>query len=460
MDKKLKVAVIGGGLTGLSSAYYLEKNASQQGIGIDVTLIEAGSHFGGKINTVQKDGFVIERGPDSFLKRKRAALDLIEDLGLTDQVVSNQTGKAFILKNARLHPIPEASVMGVPTQLAPIMHSDLLTDAGKAAVLNDLILPRQTYAEDISVGEFFRKRLGEELVDHIISPLLSGIYAGNINKLSLAATQPQFLNVEKTTGSLILGLNGKAPKTKPKEGQFATLRKGLRSLVEAMVAEMKGKCLLNTKVDHLTASDNGYRIHLNNGEKIDTDYIIVTTPVQEAYRLLPNATFLIRDDADKNTSVATIAMAFNEEDVSLPEEGTGFVVSRKEPVPITASTWTHLKWPHTVPQGKCLLRAYVGKAGEEHVLNNSDEALTSLAVSELQKVFPITGDPLFSVVSRWPDAMPQYGVGHKNWLEEVDRGLSKLYPGVYVAGASYDGVGLPDCIRQGKEKAEKILKSI
>ncbi len=456
-----KIVVIGGGITGLTSAFYLEKIAERKNIQIDVTVLEAEDRFGGKIRTVNKEGFVIERGPDSFLKRKRAALELIEALGLENDVVSNNTGRAFILKSGELHPIPEASVMGVPTQLKPILSSELLSDDGKASVLNDLFIPPLPAFEDISVGSFFKKRLGKEIVDHIISPLLSGIYAGDIDKLSLSATQPQFIDVERKAGSLIMGFNGKAPK-KTQSGQFATLKSGLSTLVDQLLVSIKGDCLTGANVMSIEKAEEAsqYSVTLKEGKVLQADGIIMTSPVEQAAKLLPDAPFLIRESADPNTSVATIAMAFNSEDVILPEHGTGFVVSRKERVSITASTWTHLKWPHTVPDGKVLLRAYVGKAGEEHILEHSDEELVKQALEELKKVLRISGQPLFSLVSRWNEAMPQYPVGHVKWLKYIEEHMSKSYPNVYLAGASYDGVGLPDCIRQGKQRAEQIMESL
>lgn len=450
-----KVIIVGGGLTGLSAAFYLEKLGSES---VQTTVLEASSRAGGKIQTVKQDGFIIEKGPDSFLKRKQAALDLINDLDLTHELVSNQTGQAFILKSGKLHPIPEASVMGIPTQLAPILHSELISEDGKARVMEDLFLPPLNPENDLSVGTFFTLRLGREMVDHIISPLLSGIYAGNIDKLSLAATQPQFLNIDREYGSLIKGLNGKAPNRRG-IGQFATLKSGLETLVDTLLTRIKGRVLVNHGVTKIEKTGDQYSVEVENGMTFEADYVILAIPAENSSRLLPDAEFLKKPDGEPNTSVATIAMAFNEGDISMSEEGTGFVVSRKEPVSITATTWTHLKWPHTSPEGKAVLRAYIGKAGDVGVVDQTDEALTNQALNELKKVMTINKNPQFSIVSRWYDSMPQYTVGHREWLDEVDSRLADNYPGIYVTGASYDGVGLPDCIRQGKEKAEKIVQN-
>ncbi|TCP29261.1 oxygen-dependent protoporphyrinogen oxidase [Scopulibacillus darangshiensis] len=452
------VAVIGGGITGLTAAFYLQKLAASSHLDLHVTVIETKDQFGGKVETVHRDGFTIERGPDSFLKRKKEALELVEALGLGDQVVSNHTGKSYILKSGELHPIPEGSVMGVPTQLKPMLDSGLLSEDGKARALNDLILPQLPEYEDMSVGDFFSARLGEEMVDHIISPLLSGIYAGNIYKLSLAATQPQFINVERDAGSLILGFNGKQPKKKT--SQFATLTSGLGTLIERLVDSLDARLLRGVTVSRIKRENHKYELILNNNEKITADMVVSAVPNDISANLFSDAAYLKRENADPNTSVATVAMAFDKDDVTLEKEGTGFVVSRKEPIAITASTWTHLKWPHTVPEGKALVRCYVGKAGDDAIIEQSDEELIATSLQNLSGVVDFKKDPHFSVVTRWREAMPQYPVGHKLWLAEIQDKLPHDYPGVYLAGASYDGVGLPDCIRQGKGAAQKIIERI
>lgn len=448
------VAIIGGGITGLTAAYYLQKQARENHLSIEVTVVEATKRFGGKVDTVHHDGFTIERGPDSFLKRKKEALELVDELGLSDQVVSNHTGNSYILKGGDLHPIPANSVMGVPTQLKPMLDSGLLSEDGKARALNDLILPQLPPYEDMSVGDFFSSRLGEEMVDHIISPLLSGIYAGDIYKLSLAATQPQFIKIERAARSLILGLNGTQPKKKT--SQFATLKNGLSSLIDRLIATLDANLLNEVKVEAVRRINHQYELQLSNQEKVRADAVIFAIPNDITAELLTDAPYLKRDNADPNTSVATVAMAFDKEDVTLEKEGTGFVVSRREPVAITASTWTHFKWPHTVPEGKALIRCYVGKAGDDAIINESDAQLVETSLRNLRGVVEIKNEPHFAVVTRWREAMPQYPVGHNKWLANIEEQLPQGYPGIFLAGASYDGVGLPDCIRQGKTAAGKV----
>jgi protoporphyrinogen/coproporphyrinogen III oxidase len=455
-----KIAIIGGGITGLTTAFYIQKQSIESGVEVEVTIFEKDNRLGGKIRTEKIDGYLIERGPDSFLKRKKEALELVEDLHLSERVISNQTGKSYILKEEELHPIPEGSVMGVPTRIKPLLDSGLLSMDGKARVLNDLFIPPLPAFEDISVGDFFKQRLGEEMVDHVISPLLSGIYAGNIYKLSLQIALPNFIEVEKRVGSLMLGLKNSAPK-KATTGQFATLNSGLESLVDALVASFQEdiiKVQIGTGVTKITKNDQGYVIENDNGETSHFDSIVLSVPHQVTESLFPEADYLKRPNADPNTSVATIAIAFSEEDVHMSREGTGFVVSRREQKSITAATWTHMKWGHAAPKGKALIRCYVGKAGDDDIIGKSDDELVATALKDMSGTVEIKGEPDLAIVSRWPNAMPQYPVGHKQWFSCVNERLAKDYPGVYLAGASYDGVGIPDCIRQGKTAAKQIME--
>jgi len=454
----MKVAIIGGGISGLSSAFYVKRLAREKGQDIEVVLFEEATTVGGKIKTEYREGFVIERGPDSFIKRKPEALEIIKDLGLEEDVVSNQIGQSYILKEDRLHPIPEGSVMGVPTNIRSVLDSELLSMDGKVRVLNEFFIPPLPDFEDMSVGEFFKARFGEEVVDHIISPLLSGIYAGDIYKLSLQIALPQFIAIEKQYGGLIKGLSQMAPKKKT--SQFATLRGGLKQLVDALeqaVNQDGASIYTGTCVEAVETEDQRYSLSLSNGEKVSADHVIFCVPHHVTEALLSDADYLHREQVAPDTSVANIAMAFNQEDVQMEQEGTGFVVSRQEPKTITASTWTHMKWAHVAPRDKALIRCYVGKPGDDQSIDQSDEELVHIALQDVKSVMTIKARPQFSVVTRWSQAMPQYAVGHRQWLATVRRRLELDYPNVHLVSASYDGVGIPDCIKQAKAVAEEIV---
>ncbi|KMJ57908.1 protoporphyrinogen oxidase [Bacillus sp. LL01] len=467
-EEKRRVVIIGGGITGLAAAYYLQKESKEKNLDIDITLIEASNRLGGKIQTVQRDGYTIERGPDSFLARKLSAGRLVKEVGLEDQLVHNSTGKAYILLKGELHPMPEGAVMGIPTKLSPFVTTGLFSPMGKMRAAADLILPASNNGgEDQSLGSFFRRRLGNEVVENLIEPLLSGIYAGDIDKLSLQATFPQFQQVEEKYRSLILGMKQTTPKQKPvpaqkKKGMFQTLRGGLQTLVDAIEEKLGNVNVLKAvKVDSLVKKgDSGYQLFLSNGTTIDCDSVIVSTPHHTIANLIKEADYLAPLQNMSSTSVATIAMAFDESALKQDIDGTGFVVSRNNDYTITACTWTHKKWPHTTPEGKVILRCYVGRVGEEAIVDQSDEEIKKVVLDDLNKIMEVGAEPEFTIVTRWREAMPQYAVGHKQMVREMNERLAEDMPGVYLAGSSFEGVGLPDCIDSGEAAVKAVLYSL
>lgn len=462
-NKEKRIVIVGGGITGLTAAYYLQKEMKDSGEPFQITLLEGSERLGGKIHTDTTNGFVIERGPDSFLARKKSAATLAKEVGLEDQLVPNSTGNAFILNNDQLYPIPGGSVMGIPTEVAPFVSTRLFSLKGKLRAALDLALPRRdSHGEDQSLGLFFRRRLGNEVVENLIEPLLSGIYAGNIDKLSLMSTFPQFYEVEKKHRSLILGMKKTTPASRRKTGKkkpaFLTIKSGLQSLVKAIEDHLTEVDIRkNTKVDSIEKDGESYKLTTMSGEQIEADAVIVTTPHQQVTKMFRDHEEVAPLEDMPSTTVATVAMAFPEEAVKKSLDGTGFVVSRNADYTITACTWTHRKWQHAAPKGKVLLRCYVGRAGEEEIVEKSDEEIVQTVLNDLNQIMEIEGHPEFYRITRWREAMPQYEVGHRNRFEEVQTGLRSKMPGVFLAGASYGGVGLPDCIDQGVESVTSVV---
>lgn len=461
---KKHVAIIGGGITGLTTAFYLQKLSKEKGIEIDFTLIEASDKLGGKISTIRKDGYVIEKGPDSFLQRKISAGQLAEDLGLADHLVNNATGQAYVLVGKDLHPIPEGAVMGIPTKISPFITTGLFTPLGKLRAAADFILPRGSNEGDQSLGQFFRRRLGGEVVENLIEPLLSGIYAGDIDKLSLQSTFPQFEDVEKKYRSLILGTKASQPKTKsPKEkkGQFQTLNTGLSSLVEAIQSQLPVELIwLGDKVTSIQKLDHGYKLSTEKRGESTFDYVVLATPHQVSSKLLSSFEILDEFKSIPSTSVATVALAYPLEAINQKLEGTGFVVSRNSPYTITACTWTHKKWPHTAPAGKALLRCYVGKATDEEIVFKTDDEIIQAVKSDLFTILGISEEPEFIEITRWKESMPQYMVGHKDRVQKMKTKVKEKLPNFFITGSSFEGLGLPDCINQGKKVVDEILESL
>lgn len=468
MTKIKKAVIVGGGITGLAAAYYLQKHARESKLPLEVKLVEASHRVGGKMQTYVKDGFVIERGPDSFLERKESAGRLAREVGLGDKLVNNSTGKSYVLVKDKLHPMPGGSVMGIPTQIGPFVTTGLFSWPGKFRAAGDFFMPPSKVKGDQSLGEFFRRRLGDEVVENLIEPLLSGIYAGDIDNMSLQSTFPQFYQVEQKYGSLILGTKKTtpAPKKKPagsgpekKKGMFLTVTTGLQSFVDAIEAKLEpGSVLKGVRVDKVSKQAEAYQLRLSSGETLEADSILVSAPHEAALHMFTEHEHIFDPFRDiPSTSVATVAMAFPESAVKQDIDGTGFVVSRNSDYTITACTWTHKKWPHTTPKGKALLRLYVGRPGDEAVVDLPDDEIINIALEDLNKTMDIEAKPEFAVVSRWKEAMPQYTVGHKERVAKLKMDLANELPGVFVGGSSYEGIGLPDCIDQGEAAVEKIM---
>jgi oxygen-dependent protoporphyrinogen oxidase len=464
-EEKQKIIIIGGGIAGLTSAFYLQKAIQEDNLPIEIKLIEASHRLGGKMQTVIRDGFTIERGPDSFLARKLSISRLAKEVGMDDQLVHNSTGKSFVLVNEKLHSMPGGSIMGIPTEIGPFITTGLFSIPGKLRAAADFILPRSESGKDQSLGEFFRRRLGNEVVDNLIEPLLSGIYAGDIDHLSLMSTFPQFYEVEQKYRSLIIGMKKttpsqpKTPDRKEKaKGGFLTFKTGLQSFAEAIEAKIDPKSILKGhRVDKIIKNGHKYDVYLNNGETLVADSIIAATPHKITQSMFADYRFFDPFKSVPSTSVATVALAFPEEAVKNDIDGTGFVVSRNSDYSITACTWTHKKWAHSTPKGKLLLRCYVGRSGDETIVDLSDDRIIKIVLDDLKKTMDITMNPDFAIISRWKNSMPQYTVGHKQRVANILEHMKAELPGVFLAGSSYGGVGLPDCIDQGEAAVQNVL---
>ncbi|KMM63523.1 protoporphyrinogen oxidase [Bacillus glycinifermentans] len=461
--ERKQIVIIGGGITGLAAAFYLEREIKKNGLPAEVTLVEASPRLGGKIQTVHKDGYIVEKGPDSFLERKQSAPQLVKDLGLGHLLVNNAIGQSYVLVNETLYPIPEGAVMGVPTKVAPFLTTGLFSLQGKLRAGMDLVLPASKPQDDQSLGEFFRRRVGGEVVENLIEPLLSGIYAGDIDRLSLMSTFPQFYQTEQKYRSLILGMKksagNKSKQAAPvkKKGQFQTLKTGLQTIVEELEKQLElTKIYKGTKAVGIERGQH-YSFKLDNGIVLHADAAVITAPHKAIAAMFPDEDWLKGMREMVSTSVANVALGFPEEAVKMEHEGTGFVISRNSDFSITACTWTNKKWPHTTPEGKVLLRAYVGKAGDESVVEQSDNEMVRIVLEDLKRIMKIEGEPEMTCITRWNEAMPQYHVGHKERIKKVREGLQTSYPGIFVTGASFEGVGIPDCIDQGKQAVKDVL---
>ncbi|WP_026692672.1 protoporphyrinogen oxidase [Peribacillus kribbensis] len=464
-QQRQRAVVIGGGITGLTAAYYLQKKAREEKHPLDVILIEAGQRLGGKIQTTKRDGFVIEKGPESFLAHKLSAVRLAKEAGMEDKLVQSMPGRSFVLVRERLYPLPGGSVLGEEARIMPFISTGLFSPVGKLRAAADFVLPPSRKAEDQSLGQFFRRRFGGEVVENLIEPLLSGIYAGDIDHLSLMSTFPEFFQAEQTYKSMILGMKHLAPanvpQTQNKEGAFLTFTTGLESFVEAIESKLDPVSIIKgVKAERAVLEGGRYTISLNNGEVLSADSIIAAVPHPAVRHIFSEYPFFDELKEMPTTSVATVSMAFDASALKKDFGGTDFVVSRNSDYTVTTFTWTHKKWPHSAPEGKVLLRCYIGRAGDQVVVDLSDDEIRQVVLEDLNKIMSITDAPLFTIVTRWKDAMPQYTVGHRERIARLMEQVRKDLPGVVLAGSSYEGISLPDCIQQGEEAAETVFMQL
>ena len=438
-----RVAVVGGGVTGLATAYYLRR------AGMTVTVVEAGDRLGGKIQTLELAGVPVEAGPDTFLARVPWAVDLCRELGLGGELVEPATGKAFLWTGGRLKPLPERHVLGVPTALRPLIRSGVLTPAGVARACLDLVLPRTSYGPDPSVSDVVRRRMGRQALERLVEPLVGGINAGRADTLSLAATARPIAEGAARSRSLVLGLRG--AKQGPGGPVFLGLAGGLGRLVDRLAEEVDD-VRLGTPVEEVVPHDGGYTLR---GPDIEADAVVVTVPSFAAAGMLaslsPAAAKLMAEI--RHASVVTATMAYPPAAVPRPLEGAGMLVPRVEGRLVTACTWSTSKWPALAAGGMVLLRASAGRDGDERAMELPDAEIVRRLHDELAPVLDLQDRPEASLVSRWPRGFPQYDVGHHARVDAIEAALSTDAPGVFVAGAAYRGLGIAACVEQARRAA-------
>ena len=451
----MKVAIIGGGLTGLSSAYYMGKAFPDW----EIHVLESSNRWGGKVQTKRHDGYVVEVGPDSYLARKTAMTDLVKELGLGDTLVRNATGESYIYHQGQMKPIPGGSIIGIPTEFLPFAMSSLLSWSGKLRAGLDMFKKPYPGNEDMSIDAFFRYHLGDELVDVLIEPLLAGIYGGDLKRLSLLGTFPEFRQLEQKHGNLVKGMMAMQGMRKQSgaatEGQFAQLTGGLESLVDALVEQMPKNVSLHTSTEVLEASyaDKIYRVQTQNGTD-SYDRLVITTPPKSYENFFVGDTNFEDLRHMEQSSCAIVIMSLPKSAFTKPLQGTGFVITRSTETPLTACTYISSKWPQTTPQDKVVLRVFLGKPTDTTVDTHSEEELSELALSEIRKILGFTGNPEWMEVVRLQKSMPQYEVGHKERVATLMKHVAEYYPGLALIGTPFKGVGMPDGIKQAYELVE------
>jgi len=464
--------VVGGGITGLSAAFYLERAAQAAGKPIRSTVIERDTRFGGKILTEtiadSAGTFIVEGGPDSFVAQKPWGMQLVRDLGLGDQLMGTKTERSttYVLRAGKPVAMPEGMLLIFPTRVLPFMFSPLLSWRGKLRIAGDLVLPPRRDESDETLADFIRRRFGAEALDRLAEPLLAGIHSADPERQSLLMTFPRFREIERAHGSIIRGMLAARRKaqTAPKAdlSPFITLKGGIGELVRALLEQINCQLISGREVTALSydpKAEHTYRLELNGGESIDANAVILTTPAEAAATLVAPIQPALAGELRRirYVTTGTVSLAYRRADIDNPLDGFGLLIPQSERRKINALTMTSQKFDRRAPDGMALIRVFVGGSRTPETVALDDETLLALVQSELHDVLGITAAPLWSRIYRWPNGNPQYDLGHSEILHAI---AQQLPEGLVLAGSSYDGVGIPDCIRQGQEAAQRALAHI
>ena len=514
--RPFRIAVVGGGMAGLGAARVLEAARAQDPT-VDWHLYEQDPRFGGKVHTVRRDGFVVEGGPDSAIIEKPWPIVAAREVGIGDRFLdcNEDIRKSFVYTRGRLHELPEGIILMVPTRMVPFALSGLVSWPGKVRMGLDLVLPRGGAATggpagaagpalDESLGDFVRRRLGAEALQRIAEPIVAGIHAGDPEQMSVRATFPMFLDMEREHRSLIVamlrrrkarqkaaaargGANAPggapsgpgapgpsahvAPRPPGPKSYFYSFATGLQDLSDAIVASLPAERLhagVGVKTMTEYGPDSGARsgsgafsVELADGSRVVVDAVVLATPAWASGELLrPVAPSAANDlTSIEYVSTATASVAFRRDQVGHDLKGFGFVVPRAEDRPVMATTWSSSKFDGRAPQGHVLLRSFLGRAGREAAAQLDDGEMAKVVRSELREIMGISADPEFVEIFRWPRGMPQYRVGHVDLVAHIEAAVARV-PGVELAGGAYHGIGIGDCLREGAAAAERALEHV
>lgn len=453
---QVDVAVVGAGISGLAAAYELRKRKRS------VAVLESQDRAGGVIQTERVGEFLIDAGPDALLVQKPAAVVLCHELGLGDRLFPTKLPRtAYILRNGALHPLPGASILGFPTRLKPLLKSSLFPLTAKLRMAAELFIPRGRGIDDESIAGFVRRRFGPEAVTYIAEPLLAGIHAGDVERLSMRALFPRLIEAEARAGSVIRAFRRDHGPLNA-DGAFRSFPNGLGELVDALLKAIPKESLrLRSNVTRIEKIEDGFALQVDGKPTLGARAVILAVPGFAASELLkPIDPELSAACASiRYLSTATVVFAFPRDAVTHDLSGTGFVVPRSEGISITAGAWISSKWPHRAPEGYALLRAFLGGARDPDILSKSDQALTNAALGDLTKILGIRDLPSFTRVYRWNRSSPQQEVGHGELMKRIDAKLAR-HKGLFISAAGFRGVGIPDCIADARAVAGSAAGSV
>lgn len=463
------IVIVGGGIAGLAAAHRLQELSRDRELPLRFTLLEASGRVGGTLGTAHHDGFLLELGPDSFISEKPWALALCRRIGLEPELIGtrDEHRATFVVHNGKLELLPEGFMLLAPTKFGPLLRSRLFSWPGKLRMALDFVLPRGPQQDDESLGSFVRRRFGREVLERVAQPLIGGIYTADPDSLSIAATMPRFLQMEREQRSVIKAM-WKASRSRPQETKsasgarwslFVSLRGGMQTFVDTLTARLSlGHTRLHCPVSQLQHVDGQWYVECKDNSVFSADGVILATPAFQTAPLLQRLDPQLAESLTtiRYSSAATVNLAFRREQIPHPLNGFGFVVPHVENRKLIACSFSSVKYAGRAPEGYALLRAFVGGSLQAELFNLDDSEMEQAVRHELATFLGIQTAPLLVHIARYPHSMPQYRVGHLRLVETIDQQVAH-YPGLALAGSAYRGVGIADCVRGGEAAAEAVL---
>lgn len=462
-----KVAIIGAGISGLTTAYKLKSSGLSD---LEIKVYEKNPRVGGTILTERISGFTIEGGPDCFITEKPWTLELAKEIGLTSRLIGTipEKRKTFVLSKGRLHPIPEGLILMIPTKILPLLMSSLFTIPGKIRMGMEIFIPAKKVQNDESLAQFITRRFGKEALNKIAEPLVAGVHAGDPETMSVKSSFPRFIEMEKKYRSLILGMLKMRRELRKKYGNqqeksmFMTFVSGLSELIEKLENLVgRDSIMLNREIKNIYKKYKGFNVMFGDGKEEYFDSVILAVPSYVSADIVRNTSPGLSNLLQKIPfiSTATVTFVYKLDNFNHPLDGYGFVIPSAEKRKIMAVTWTSSKFKYRVPDGFVMLRCFAGGAKNQEMVELKDNELVKIVKHELFEIMGIKSEPYMIKIYRWQKAMPQYILGHDDNLQKIEQKLTEL-PGLFLTGSSYRGIGISDCIKNATETAQKVVEFI